>query len=157
MQRPREPLFSPCSHYEIVNLNSIGSFLWNPSLMSSCIRQHRPPEHLDHTALCGLVYFIEFVGWFTRLAKSWRNILRLHSEYSCLFVYSPVISFQWTFLWMLPVYLDGLIMKNRSLENTMVRPVNHMLSRSSQFDGTNLPPGKCFTVYANALQLGSSS
>lgn len=41
---------------------------------------------------------------------------------------------------MLPGYLHGLIMKNRSLENIMVRPVNRMLSSSSEFGGTNFPP-----------------
>lgn len=48
-------------------------------------------------------------------------------------------------------------MKNQSLENTLVRRVSHMLGRSSPFHGTNHSPGKCFTVYANTLQLGSSS
>lgn len=41
---------------------------------------------------------------------------------------------------MLPGYLHGLIMKNRSLENITVRPVKRMLSSFSESGGTNFPP-----------------
>lgn len=40
------------------------------------------------------------------------------------------------------MHQDSVIMKNQSLEKTLVRPVSPMLGRSSPFHGTDHPPGK---------------